>query len=99
VARRSVDFSPEAELEAHEAFVWYWQRNREVGERFEAELIEVLDRIAEAPEQGPEVERGVRRLLLHRFPYAVLYAIEPKRVLVLTVMHTRRRPGTWRGRG
>ncbi|WP_437650338.1 hypothetical protein [Sorangium sp. So ce362] len=41
----------------------------------------------------------MRRLLLQRFPYGVLYAVELKRVFVLAVTHRRRRPGYWRGRG
>ncbi|WP_437641105.1 type II toxin-antitoxin system RelE/ParE family toxin [Sorangium sp. So ce854] len=87
-----------AEREASEAFLWYAARDPSVAERFEAQVLEAFDRIAEAPEQGPEIEPGVRRLLLHRFPYGVLYAVEPDRILVLAVMHLRRRPGSWRGR-
>jgi toxin ParE1/3/4 len=98
VVRRALDFAPEAEHEAHEAYLWYWKRNEQAGDRFEASLVAALDSIAEAPEQGPEVEAGVRRLLLRRFPYGVLYAVEPDRILILAVMHLRRRPGYWRGR-
>ena len=70
-----------------------------MGLRFEAELGVVLDGIAEAPEQGFEIESGVRRMLLGgRFPYGILYTVEADRILVLTVMHLRRRPGYWRSR-
>ncbi|AUX23813.1 uncharacterized protein SOCEGT47_043430 [Sorangium cellulosum] len=62
-------------------------------------MLGAFDRIAETPEQGPEIEPGIRRMLLQRFPYGLLYAVEPERILVLTVMHLRRRPGYWRGRG
>jgi plasmid stabilization system protein ParE len=62
-------------------------------------VLGAFDRIAEAPEQGPEIEPGIRRMLLQRFPYGLLYAVEPERILVLTVMHLRRCPGYWRGRG
>jgi plasmid stabilization system protein ParE len=62
-------------------------------------LTATLDRAVEAPEQGPELEAGVRRLLVEGFSYGVLYVVEPERVLVLAVMHLRRRPGHWRGRG
>ncbi|WP_437649054.1 type II toxin-antitoxin system RelE/ParE family toxin [Sorangium sp. So ce362] len=99
MARRVLSLAPEAEREAHEAFRWYRDRDERAGVRFEAELLAALDRITETPEQGPEIERGVLRMLLHRFPYGVLYAIEPEHVLVLAVMHLRRRPSSWRGRG
>jgi plasmid stabilization system protein ParE len=99
VPRRPVVLATEAEREAHEAFLWYAARDPRVADRFEAQVLAAFDRIAEAPEQGPEIEPGVRRLVLHRFPYGLLYAVEPDRILVLTVMHLRRRPGYWRGRG
>ncbi|HEU4405310.1 MAG TPA: type II toxin-antitoxin system RelE/ParE family toxin [Polyangiaceae bacterium] len=95
---RALAFTPEAEREAREAFLWYWQRDERAGLRFEAALTAALDRAAEAPEQGPVLEAGVRRLLVEGFPYGVLYAVEAERVVVLAIMHLRRRPGYWRGR-
>lgn len=45
-----------------------------------------------------EVEPGVRRAVLRRFPYSLIYAVEPDEVLILTVSHHRRRAGHWRQR-
>lgn len=95
---RALAVTPEAEREAREAFLWYWQRDERAGLRFEAALTFTFDRAAEAPEQGPLLESGVRRLLVEGFPYGVLYAVETEQVVVLAVMHLRRRPGYWRGR-
>lgn len=33
--------------------------------------------------------------VVSRFPYAVFYRVESKRVVVLTVLHTSRDPSTW----
>ena len=99
MVRFSLILAPEAEEESREAFLWYRRRDPRVGARFEDELTAALDRVADAPEEGAEIELGVRRILLAgRFPYGVLYAIEPGRVVVLAVMHLRRRPGHWRSR-
>lgn len=95
---RAVGFTVEAEEEAREAFAWYRARDRAAANRFEACFVEAVARIAEAPSLGPEIEPGIRRQLLPPFPYALLYEVEPARVTILTVMHTRRRPGFWRGR-
>lgn len=40
----------------------------------------------------------MRRVLLARFPYAVLYAVEPGGIVALAFAHTRRAPGYWRDR-
>jgi plasmid stabilization system protein ParE len=93
-----LQLAPEAEQEAREAFLWYWRHDPQVGLRFELALTAALERAAEAPEHGPVVDAGVRRLLVEGFPYGVLYAVEPERVVVLAVMHLHRRPGYWRSR-
>ena len=38
---------------------------------------------------------AVNSALLSRFPYAVFYRVEVKRVVVLTVLHTARDPKLW----
>ena len=45
------------------------------------------------------IERGdIRRLVLTRFPYKLLYSIEPDHLYVLAVAHQHRRPSYWVGR-
>jgi hypothetical protein len=41
---------------------------------------------------------GTRRLVLRRFPFAIVYRLAGEFVLVLAIAHMRRRPGYWRGR-
>lgn len=38
---------------------------------------------------------GVRRFLLHRFPYAIAYRVEGDHLTVYAVAAHRRRPGYW----
>lgn len=66
--RRAVVLSPDAEADARVAFVWYLGRSAEAADRFESEVADALDRLADGAEQGPELEAGLRRLLLRRFP-------------------------------
>ncbi len=87
-----------AEHEARDAFLWYADRNPRAAVRFEAELEHVLARIVEAPHSFPESEPGVRRALFPRYPYSVLFAIEPKGIVILAIAHGRRRPGYWQAR-
>ena len=39
-----------------------------------------------------------RRLLMRRFPYAVIYTIEDQDILILAVSHHSREPGYWQDR-
>ena len=43
----------------------------------------------------PCVHGEVRRAVVSRFPYAVFYRVDPKRVVVLAVLHMARDPKLW----
>lgn len=93
VARKLV-VEHRAIAEAREAFLWYLARNPPVAERFETAVESRMSAILERPDAFPEVEPGLRRcLVLDRFPYALLYRVTADVVLVVAVMHLRRRPG------
>jgi toxin ParE1/3/4 len=89
---------PEAELDIESSAVWYETQRPGLGSRFLDRLNEVFARITENPLQFPQLETGVRRALLPRFPYGIYFVPKPKRVIILAVLHLRRRPETWRGR-
>jgi hypothetical protein len=54
--------------------------------------------VADYPFMWPEVDVEVRRCLVHRFPYGVLYSIEPDGIFILAVMHLNRDPDYWKHR-
>ena len=90
-----VELDPQAEQEAHAAFLWYLERSERAAAAFEQEIEQAIERIGEAPATHPIVEGELRRYLLDRFPYALLYAIGPTAVRVIAVAHQHRRPGYW----
>ena len=59
---------------------------------------EVFDRIADAPEIYEQVLPGVRRGIVCRYPYQVLYQLEERQILVLAVFHGKRNPKIWQAR-
>ena len=66
-----------------------------LGARFRDEVRATIDRIVAHPDAW-QVERAeVRRCLLPRFPYKLLYSIEPDHILIIAVAHQHRRPDYW----
>ena len=92
------DFHPEARLEYREAAVFHETRRSGLGAAFSLEVEAAIDRILEAPERWRVIEQDVRRCLTHTFPYGILYTVEAESILIVAVMHLRRRPGYWRSR-
>jgi hypothetical protein len=93
----------EAETEAAEAAEWYEERRQGLG----IDFLDAFSRALEAIEQHPRrylrisvrpTHREVRRILLKRFPYKVIFEIRSDEVLVLAVAHVRRHPTYWRRR-
>lgn len=55
--------------------------------------------LKEFPELGAPYRTKYRRLPMARFPYSIVYSIEPDAVWILAVAHQRRRPDYWKDRG
>jgi plasmid stabilization system protein ParE len=69
-----------------------------LGSDFLDQLDYLLERIASAPFQFPEIHPNIRRGLLKRFPYSVYFSADEEQVEIIAVLHQRRHPDTWRGR-
>ncbi|MEI7841673.1 MAG: type II toxin-antitoxin system RelE/ParE family toxin [Gallionellaceae bacterium] len=89
------DFHPEAEAEFWEAVAFYEEHAEGLGLDFAAEVREAIERAVAMPLAWGQIELGIRRVLVHRFPFAVLYAENNNRLFVLAVMHSRREPNYW----
>ncbi len=87
---------PRAEAQIRAARDWYEAERSGLGGRFVLDLSQSYDRIREYPLQYPDIG-GARRCVLRKFPYSIYY-IQPEadRVVVLAVLHHRRKPGLWR---
>ena len=76
-------------------YAWYNGQHDGLGEEFLAAVSTALDTVERFPDIFARVHGEVRRAVVSRFPYAVFYRIETKRVVVLTVLHTARDPKVW----
>jgi plasmid stabilization system protein ParE len=95
---KPVEFHEEASAELEAAFDWYFARSERVASEFLEEANRAIEKISQNPQRWPVGTRNSRRLLLQRFPFAVVYRELPSKVEVLAVAHGRRRPGYWKGR-
>ena len=91
----------EAEREAAEAAHWYEARRRGLGIEFLATVDSGIRRIQKHPERYGRLEylpgeQAVRRLLLERFPFAIVYEVLTDEIHIIAIAHTRRRPGYWK---
>jgi plasmid stabilization system protein ParE len=93
-----VVFRPEARVEALGAQSWYEARRIGLGFEFALALEAAVESAARRPSAHPVVEGQCRRVLLRRFPYAVVFQPGAESLLIVAVFHHRRDPSDWLGR-
>jgi plasmid stabilization system protein ParE len=91
-------FQPEAEAEITEAFRWYEDKNEGLGSEFMRALDASLSSIQRNPTAYAAVHKQMRRAVLRRFPYSVIYLFDTGRIVVLACFHASRDPQQWRDR-
>ena len=87
-------FHPEARAEFLAAVAYYTERDTDLAAGFILEVERGANLARTEPQSGNPVAPGVRRIILRRFPYAVLFRGSAG-VEVIAVAHHRRRPGYW----
>lgn len=93
-----VVFHPEAEQEMLEAAIYYQSQSPGLGVDYLSEVDRGVQAISESPITWPVVKGELRRRLVRRFPFGILYRIEPDEIVIIAVAHLRRKPGYWRKR-
>ena len=48
-----------------------------------------------SPQIAPEIEPDLRRVLLNRFPYSLIYGIDEDAIVIIAVAHQHREPRYW----
>ena len=95
---KTVRFLRPAELEMLDAARYYELQGTGLGIDFLERTQSAVRDIGTNPETWPVVRNNVRRRLIHRFPYCLLYRIEREEVVVLATMHLHRHPDYWLNR-
>jgi toxin ParE1/3/4 len=94
----TVDVHRSATAEMIVAAQFYERRRLGLGFRFIRAVEDISNQVGQLPDAGSPLGRKDRKRVVPGFPYNVVYRIEQERVLVLAIMHQRRRPGYWKWR-
>lgn len=91
---------PEAVTEFDDAVRWYEEQESGVGFAFVDCAQRARRDLADRPEAAPSgttADDGtvIRSKHIRRFPYRIIYTVEPDGILILAYAHQRRQPGYW----
>jgi plasmid stabilization system protein ParE len=89
-----VEYHPSAVDDLNAAVAWHEQQKLGLGDDLRPEVYAAISLIRERPRQYPVAQSGLRRCLVRRFPYSVLFRLlDNTAIRVLVIRHHRRRTG------
>ena len=81
--------------ELYDAVAYYELELKGLGQLFREEVKGGIKRILKNP-RAWMIERGeVRKYLLHKFPFKILYSIESNHIFIIAIAHQHRHPNYW----
>ena len=83
---------PLAKRDIRAARVWYRKISPLLADRFLDAVDDAIERAKDQPLAYQIIHRTFRRVLLHRFPYALVYHPGEDRIVVVAVLHQARDP-------
>jgi plasmid stabilization system protein ParE len=98
--RYLIIFSKSASDDLTETLGWYKEQKDGLEKRFISETSKILKRLEVFPKSFPIVHVKIRKALLNKFPYKILYFIDDSNheVHVIGVVHQSRHPDFWKNR-
>ncbi len=94
-----LSFHPAAESEFDLAINYYEDCEPGLGNDFSLEVLTGIQAIADYPRGWPVIEGDVRRCLVNRFPFGIVYSAEENdEIFILSIMHLRQDPKHWKKR-
>ncbi|MBS3805844.1 MAG: type II toxin-antitoxin system RelE/ParE family toxin [Oleiphilaceae bacterium] len=91
-------FHPAAEAELNHAVDYYEAIQPGLGMDFAEEVGQAIGRAVKFPKAWSFIRQPVRRSLVKRFPYGVLYVERQGCIFILAVMNLHREPDYWKNR-
>jgi toxin ParE1/3/4 len=86
-----LEFHPHTVSDLDSATMYYDRQRTGLGDALRAEVYLAIEQVRANPLQFAVVKKGIRRCLVHRFPYAVLFRIvNDDLIRILVIRHHRR---------
>lgn len=87
-----LEIKEEADFEISEAYLYYENKQKGLGEKFLKQLNKYLEKVCINPKHFQTRKKDYREVYIRKFPYIVIYEIEDMKVVVFSVFNTYQNP-------
>ena len=84
-----------AKMEFDDTIKFYNTQQTNLGKYFQTDIKNSISRIKEFPYAYAETKHKVRRCVIHKFPYNILYSIRNDKILIIAIANQHRKPDYW----
>jgi plasmid stabilization system protein ParE len=91
-------FLEEAEAELDEAVRFYNDERTGLGFELASQVERSISNIMRMPESWSLISRRARKCTVWRFPFVIIYYVAEDSIVIIAIMHAKRRPNYWKER-
>lgn len=96
---KNVTFTPAAEDDSYQGYVWYESRRIGLGREFITAIDACVQSISRNPELYQVIYKGYRRAIVRRFPFSIIYEeTDSTDITVYAIFDSRQNPDKWQER-
>lgn len=90
-----IEFTSAAKTELYQAISYYNAVRAGLGYELAIEIDAGLDKIKRFPNAWMLLNRDLRRFLVRRFPYGIIYSVIDNTIVVVSIMNLHQDPEKW----
>ena len=87
-----IEISEEAEKEITNSTDYYASQQNNLGKRFFSLVLNSFDNISQNPFAYPKTSNNLRKCVMKKFPFVILYIVDETIIRIIAVFHTSRNP-------
>ncbi len=91
-------FHPEAKIELENSIDYYEECKKDLGFEFANEVYLAINRAMQYPNAWQILDGNIRRCLVKRFPFGVIYIVQNNTLIILAIMQLNKKPNYWNNR-
>jgi len=95
---KQIIFVPEIASELDQSLEYYKKQEIGLEKLFLDEIEKALKKIQKNPERYHLIEDNIRKYIIKQYPYKIIYTIKPETIIIIAIVHQKRKPDYWKGR-